>query len=115
MKIIHLQCPQPALVLLQRILIEYADAAYPPGASECAQSAHQAMHMAAQSLLDSYDDEHGTTQFNKRMRAQAKAAIEYYFEDPARQNILTCKAPLLALLQGQAITAQQWQTATATS
>lgn len=72
----------------------YCDAAYPPGGSECAQAAREALLNILPQLQNlSPGDE--TVTISRRMRSHLKAAVNYYCE---QQHLPELQTTLLALL-----------------
>lgn len=69
----------------------YAGAAYPPGGSECGQSAREALLNVAIQLEAAGGE---SVQISRRIKPRLKAAIEYY----AEQNEAVDPQVLLALL-----------------
>ncbi len=97
-----LYCPASSIPFLVSAINEYALAAYPPGGSECAQSAREALQTAAAQIQVEYDEAQQSVVVNRRLIAQMKAAVDYYFEsivvqttDSVHQHQL-----LLAVLSG---------------
>ncbi len=68
---------------LQQTLCEavrlYAEAAYPPGGSECAQVARESLLSAASSIDEQCADT-GYARVSRRLRTQLKSALEYFTE-----------------------------------
>jgi len=66
----------------------YAEAAYPPGGSECGQAAREALLNVALQLEAAGGE---TVQISRRVRPRLKAAIDYYAEQDSSvdpQNLL---------------------------
>ena len=79
-KTFRIQAEAERARLLSRQLRAYADAAYPPGASECAQSAHAALSEAADSI-EYAADAGAYAEISVRLRAMMKAAVRYHYQD----------------------------------
>ena len=93
---------------------DYAQAAYPAGGSECAQSAREALMTAAQNLLDSHDAQQNHAQLNRRQRALTKAAIKYHAEKIAGEETGVASAReacLLAAIGGEVLTDEAYKKA----
>ena len=83
---------------------------HPPGGSECAQAAREALLGAAQSLRAQYDPLTNTTSLSRRLVTQVKAALEYYFSEPAAGNSLqpNQRELVFMVLRGQPVSQAQW-------
>jgi hypothetical protein len=66
--------------LLAQALFAYAQAAYPPGGSECAQVSREALQESASEIAANAATESGA-QLRRRQRTQMKAAVKWYFSD----------------------------------
>lgn len=55
----------------------YAEAAYPPGGSECAQVAHETLLEAAHAIDEQFATS-GRAEVSSRLRGQLNAALDYY-------------------------------------
>ena len=105
-KQLTLRCSRSMAELLADILRQYANAAYPKGGSECAQSAWQSLLTSADDLIADWDEALQTTQLSKRLRVMAKAAVRYYAESLAREEDLPVDARqtyLLSVFAGKII------------
>lgn len=109
MKELVLHCPWPVVETLCSAIRLYAAVAYPPGGSECAQSAREAMLNAAQRLEERFDTQTNSTNMSRRIATHVKSAVEYYYEQ-LQADILQQrqKALLLSVLKGQRITLEDW-------
>jgi hypothetical protein len=110
MKQLQLNCPQALVEVICQAIELYATVAYPPGGSECAQAAREALRSAAQSLAEHYNPQTETTNMSRRMLTHVKAALEYYFDQPVSRTELQLKQRELVFkaLSGHRITRQQW-------
>jgi hypothetical protein len=110
MKQRQLQCPQALVDVICQAIELYAAAAYPPGGSECAQAAREALRSAAQSLVEHYNPQTETTHMSRRILSHVKAALEYYFAQSVAPSALQLKQRELVFkaLSGQVVTRQQW-------
>lgn len=111
MKELVLHCPLSVVETLCDAIQLYASAAYPPGGSECAQSAREAMLNAALKLEQQFDPKTDTTRMSRRISTHVKSAIEYYFDQVARHDDgqQTRKALALSVLKGQTVTEEEWR------
>ena len=105
-KQIILHCSRAMCEMLSEIIRNYADAAYPPGGSDCSQSARESLTQSAQAIYLNWDEQSQTTHINKRLRTMVKSAIKYHAqylaleeEHPADHR----KEYLLSVLSGEAI------------
>jgi len=85
-------------------LRQYAEAAYPPGCSECGQVARAALDDAAVLLEAGVEQSEPYVELSKRLRAHLKVAVEYYCQQP--ENLIWQSA-LQQLLSGEAVTQAQ--------
>jgi hypothetical protein len=103
-----LHCPARVITLLCEAIRLYAHAAYPPGGSECAQSARESLLLTIEKLTSSYDPVANTGMMSRRIRAHVKSAVEYYCEQhtdvPAGYRTL-----LLRMLDGEMINDAEWR------
>lgn len=81
-KTISLEAPPEALVELSRILRIYAEAAWPPGGSECAQASRESLISVANDIELAQQNTPGRAEFSRRQRATFRAALEYASESP---------------------------------
>lgn len=105
-KQLTLCCSQSMAELLADILRQYADAAYPQGGSECAQSARQSLLESADNLIAEWDEALQSTTLSKRLRVMAKAAVRYHVESLVREEDLPGNARqeyLLSVFAGELI------------
>ncbi len=110
MKQISLKLPYAATQVLSEVVERYVVAAYPPGGSECAQSAREALQSCAQRLLNEYDPEKGSVSISRRIKAHLKSAVEYY---PQTQGEHSHRADrqsrlLLKCLDGDTLSQEDW-------
>jgi len=63
----------------------YAEAAYPPGCSECGQAAREALLNTEAQLLQ--DTDSGPVTISRRVKPRLKAALEYYCEYHSEANL----------------------------
>lgn len=100
-KTIRIECPPAMLKVLSEAIREYAEAAYPPGGSECGQVAKQALLDAVDKLESGFAVSGGVyAELSRRLRAHVKAACQYYAERHQRSDMGTL---LLRLLDGEVI------------
>ncbi|MGD2081461.1 MAG: hypothetical protein PVF91_00750 [Chromatiales bacterium] len=94
--------PGPRRVLCEAVR-GFADAAYPPGGSDCAQAARAALLGVAEALKSTTAPE---TEVSVRVRAMLKSAVRWHFEQ-MEQATCRCaaqqRALALAALAGEAI------------
>lgn len=117
MKTISMTGPVPALQAMSIAIQGYADAAYPLGGSDCAQTARAGLLDTAEKI----DQQVGRGQtgnvqvtISRRIKSHIKAAIQYYLQVSAEQALDTERAEkrgrlLLALLNGQTVQGTEWQ------
>lgn len=108
MKELLLQCPRSLVDTLCQAINDYAPAAYPPGGSECAQAAREALLNAAQMLAANYDPQLGTTKMSRRIRTHVIAAVDYHFADSDTVQQKR-KQQLLSVLAGRRVTQEEWE------
>jgi hypothetical protein len=100
-KAIRIECPPVLQEVMCVAIREYADAAYPPGGSECGQVARQALMDAAGKLETDFAVNDGVyAELSRRLRTHLKAAFQYYVEQHQRQEL---EPLLLRLLEGEVI------------
>lgn len=80
-KTITLNCPDVACKKLAYALEQYADAAYPPGASECSQASRAAILDAVASINLQCATKTGAVSVSRRLRSNIKAALRYAAEN----------------------------------
>ena len=68
---------QTALAIATAVFV-YADAAYPPGGSECAQASNQSLKQLAEAIRNSPKVPFS---YKKRQRAMLKAAIRWFYSE----------------------------------
>lgn len=85
-------------------LRQYAEAAYPPGGSECGQVARAALMDAADALQSGFTETGTHAEVSRRLRAHMKAAVRYYSEQHQHGVPLTC---MEKFIMGVPITNQQ--------
>jgi len=66
--------------MLAEALSSYAQAAYPPGGSECAQVARESLLESAREIASNAAGPAGAT-LSRRQRAIMKAGVRWYFSD----------------------------------
>ena len=74
-----INCSEDAKQQLCAAIRMYAEAAYPPGGSECAQVARETLMDAANSIEQQYA-EHAQAEISGRLRSQLKLATEFFAE-----------------------------------
>jgi hypothetical protein len=100
-KTIRIECPAALQEILCAAIREYAEAAYPPGGSECGQVARAALMDAAEKLEADFAASGGVyAEPSRRLRSHFKAAFRFYVEQHQRQEL---EPLLLRLLQGDVI------------
>ena len=105
-KQIILHCSRAMCEMLSVILRNYADAAYPPGGSDCSQSARESLMQSAQAIHLNWDEQSQTTHINRRLRVMTKSAINYHAQRLALEEKYSAehrKKYLLSVLSGEAI------------
>jgi hypothetical protein len=76
---IVLHCDVPARDILCAAIREYAHAAWPPGGSECAQTARYTLLELAADIDAGISADSAAVEISKRPKAMIRAAIDYYF------------------------------------
>lgn len=105
-KLLRIESPPALSHRLGKVLQAYAEAAYPPGGSECGQVARAALMDAAEKILAGADQGLPYVELNKRLRSYFNAAVEYYCQQ--RENQIW--QPLLEqLLRGEPVNDSQIQ------
>ncbi len=105
--------PVPALQAMSIAIQGYADAAYPPGGSDCAQTARAGLLDTAEKISQQVDLGYKQVTISRRIKSHIKAAIQYYLQVSAEQGCDTeltekrCRL-LLALLNGQTVQDTEW-------
>ena len=84
-KQIILHCNHRQRQLLSQAIRAYVAAAYPPGGSECAQAAREALLNAALDC-DAVAEAEMQLLFSRRMRSFLRAAMQYFAEQPQRHQ-----------------------------
>jgi len=91
-----LRCAPEFAQELASALEVYANAAYPPGRSDCAQVAHQTLMESARAVRAGAATEGGAV-LRRRQRSHFKAAINWYFGDEG-PGAAAYRDPLLRLI-----------------
>ena len=80
----------------------YAEAAYPPGGSECAQVARETLVDVARSIDEQFS-ETGYAEIRRRLRTQLKAAVEFYAEAAQLEgrDVSSVVSELQCMLKGE--------------
>jgi hypothetical protein len=82
-KTVRIDCDRETAAALAEAIRTYAEAAYPPGGSECAQVAHQALKDTARSIDSAAAaGAAGGLEIPRRQRAMLKTAVDWYLEQP---------------------------------
>jgi hypothetical protein len=85
--------------LLAEVITTFAEAAYPPGASDCAQVARETLLTTAAQIRQA----DGPTPVSVRQRSMLKQAVKWYFGEVSPQARGAHEQPLLDLLAGQSV------------
>ena len=113
MKELKLQAPKPLLGILCQIIRQYAEAAYPAGGSDCAQTARAGLMDTAERIEQKFDPVKELVVISRRIKSHIKAAIEYYIqlesEQGRAQEAQIIATMLLDCLNGQVISELQAQ------
>lgn len=103
-KLITLDCPKEAIEILVNCITTYAHAAYPEGASECAQASRAALLDAALQIKRQAENNDFPVQFSRRLGTNIKAALLYCDETYNKpQHELLIKA-----ISGQKVNKREW-------
>ena len=116
MKTISLTGPTPALLTLIEVIQRYADAAYPVGGSECAQTARAGLLDTAENIKQQVELTEQCVQqitISRRIKTHIKAAIQYYLQTSTEQEESSEPSEnrsklMLAMLNGNAISNKDW-------
>jgi len=103
-KTLTLSGPPRMQVALCSALREYAEAAYPPGCSECGQVARVALMDAAGQLESGFAATGIQADVSRRLRAHMKVAVQFYCEQHDLPDLLACMEKFIS---GSPIDAQQ--------
>lgn len=74
-----LQLDEELQAVLCNAIRLYADAAYPPGGSECAQVARETLLDTANTVEKQFADK-GVVEVSRRLKSQLKAALQFFSE-----------------------------------
>ena len=77
-KVKPLSLDERTAVAIATAVYVYADAAYPPGGSECAQATNQSLKQLAQAIGNSAEI---PFTYKKRQRAMLKAAVSWFYSE----------------------------------
>jgi hypothetical protein len=75
-----LEASPEQLLELSHALHFYAEAAWPPGGSDCAQASREALTSTADAIARSQQITPGRAEFSRRQKATIRAALEYASE-----------------------------------
>ena len=89
-KTLTLVGPPHLQTMLCAALRQYAEAAYPPGCSECGQVARAALMDAADKLESGFAATGSKAEVSRRLRAHMKAAVEYFCEQQGEAGLRAC-------------------------
>ena len=104
-KIITLECPEEVIEILVNCITAYAEAAYPEGASECAQASRAALLEAALHIKRQAENNDFSVKFSRRLSTNFKAALKYCDEiDTKPQHEL-----LIKVISGQKVNKSEWR------
>ena len=79
-KTMTLEASPEHLLELSRALHFYAEAAWPPGGSDCAQASREALTSTADAVAQAQQITPGRAEFSRRQKATFRAALEYASE-----------------------------------
>lgn len=113
MKTISLTGPVPALQMLSEVIQHYADAAYPVGGSECAQTARAGLLDTVEKINQQIEQGLLHVTISRRIKSHIKAAIQYYLQMFAEPNLekepaLHRSQLMLAMLDGKSVADDEW-------
>lgn len=102
-KVIHLQCSPNLSDSMAAAIRNYVAVQYPPGASDCALAAREALLTVADNI-ETVCQTAATVELSRRLRTMLKIAVNYYcdqyVEGEARE---AGRNALLAALQGEPV------------
>jgi hypothetical protein len=81
-KHISIDATPEQLIELSRALRIYAEAAWPPGGSDCAQASRESLLGVADAIEQAQQSTPGRAEFSRRQKATFRAALEYAIEHP---------------------------------
>lgn len=82
-KTLRIVCDAETAKAFARAIRSYAEAAYPPGGSECAQVANQALRESARKIdAAARDPDCAEVEIPRRQRVMLKTALEWYVKQP---------------------------------
>lgn len=85
-KTLTLKAPTEELIELVKVLGRYAEAAWPPGGSECAQASREALETTAAAMKEQLTDYPEQVEISRRQRSTFRAALEYHLQLPEYQE-----------------------------
>ncbi|MGD8783789.1 MAG: hypothetical protein PVF28_07435 [Thioalkalispiraceae bacterium] len=86
MKTITMTGPKQAFRQLSKVIEHYAEAAYPPGGSDCAQSARAALLDTAEKIIAQLNNDPSEVVVSRRIKTHLKAAIQYDLQLSGEQD-----------------------------
>lgn len=99
----RIQCDPEVAELLARQILFYTSAAYPPGGSDCAQAAREAMLGAADTIRNDVASS-GSASASVRIRAMLKAAVKYYYSQfDETDRAASDRALMLSVIAGEPV------------
>jgi hypothetical protein len=85
--------------LLAEAIAAFAEAAYPPGGSECAQVARETLLTSAETIRQA----DGPAVVSSRQRSLLKQAVQWYFQEISPHSPPAHSEALLELLHGHSV------------
>lgn len=102
-KVIHLQCSPNLSTTMVAAIKNYVAVQYPPGVSDCALAAREALLMVADNI-ESVCQTEATVELSRRLRTMLKIAVNYYCDQrPADEDRELGRSTMLAALQGEQV------------
>ncbi len=102
-KVIHLQCSPNLSTTMVAVIKNYVAVQYPPGVSDCALAAREALLMVADNI-ESVCQTEATVDLSRRLRTMLKIAVNYYCDQYADGEAREAgRNALLAALQGELV------------
>jgi hypothetical protein len=105
-KTITLHCPGFALTQLASSLELYANAAYPPGASECSQASRAALLDTVASINLQVATKTDEVTVSRRLRSNILAALRYAAENESNNPVYGL---LIKAVSGEVVAGDEWQ------
>jgi hypothetical protein len=102
-KVINLQCSPNLAASMAAAIRGYVAVQYPPGVSDCALAAREALLTVAQNI-ETVCQTAATVRLSRRLRTMLKIAVNYYCDQwPENEVRELGRSAMLAALQGEQV------------